>query len=284
MKGAISYLKELFGLYRLYGRMDLQWFLQDSRNSLILLTVDIVLGVADLAGLMLLAVRFQGVGGFSAREALFFLAFYETGNGFLTMLFSNYNVLNISRRVGRGQLDHMLIQPRPLAMQLLAEGFAPVSGCGKLLVGLTVLIVACVGLHMRITLVWLLMLILYVICYGALQIGQSYLWGSLAFYGPAAFEEISSVILDLNGAVGRYPLAGLPHWLTSGLCTVLPVGLTAYLPARVLLGKIQAPWQIALPFVVAAAFLWGAGVAFRRGMRRYLTHSCNRYRDMGFRN
>ena len=121
MKGAISYLKELFGLYRLYGRMDLQWFLQDSRNSLMLLTVDVVLGVADLAGLMLLAVRFQGVGGFSAREALFFLAFYETGNGFLTMLFSNYNVLNISRRVGRGQLDHMLIQPRPLAMQLLAE-------------------------------------------------------------------------------------------------------------------------------------------------------------------
>ena len=54
--------------------------------------------------------------------------------------------------------------------------------------------------------------------------------------------------------------------------------------ARVLLGKIQVPWQIALPFAVAAAFLWGAGVAFRRGMRRYLTHSCNRYRDMGFRN
>ena len=74
MKGAISYLKELFGLYRLYGRMDLQWFLQDSRNSLILLAVDVVLGVADLAGLMLLAVRFQGVGGFSAREVLFFLA------------------------------------------------------------------------------------------------------------------------------------------------------------------------------------------------------------------
>ena len=190
MKGAISYLKELFGLYRLYGRMDLQWFLQDSRNSLILLAVDVVLGVADLAGLMLLAVRFQGVGGFSAREVLFFLAFYETGNGFLTMLFCNYNVLNISRRVGRGQLDHMLIQPRPLAMQLLAEGFAPVSGCGKLLVGLAVLIVACVGLHMRITPVWVLMLMLYVICYGALQIGQSYLWGSLAFYIPAAFEEI----------------------------------------------------------------------------------------------
>ena len=56
------------------------------------------------------------------------------------------------------------------------------------------------------------------------------------------------------------------------------------LPARVLLGKVQTPWQIALPFAVAAAFLWGAGRAFRRGMRRYLTHSCNRYRDMGFRN
>ena len=43
----------------------------------------------------------------------------------LSDMFFGYNVRFISRRLGRGQFDHTLIQPQPVWMALLTEGFNP---------------------------------------------------------------------------------------------------------------------------------------------------------------
>ena len=48
-------------------------------------------------------------------------------------MFFGYNVLTISRRLGRGQLDHTLVQPQPIWLSLLTEGFMPFSGSPVLL-------------------------------------------------------------------------------------------------------------------------------------------------------
>ena len=62
---------------------------------------------------------------------LFLLGYALLVRGVIDTFF-NYNVAFISRRIGRGQLDHMLVQPQPLWMALLTEGFAPFSGSGML--------------------------------------------------------------------------------------------------------------------------------------------------------
>ena len=58
--------------------------------------------------------------------------------GLLDMGFS-YNVLHISRRIGRGQMDHTLVQPQPVWMGLLTEGFMPFSGSWSLFTGIGIL-------------------------------------------------------------------------------------------------------------------------------------------------
>jgi len=280
----VANIKELLRFYKLYGGMDLRWFLQDSVVCVVVIVSELVSNVAGLSGVLLLAARFGGVGGLTADEVLFMLGFFQLADGFTYMMFGGFNVLSISRRVARGQLDHMLIQPRPLILQMLGEGFMPVSGSSGFWMGLIVTVVACARLNLAVSPLWILAFLLYVVCHAGIKLGESFFTAAGAFYQPVACEEVSAQVVHLTNLLGRYPLAGLPGWALTALFTVFPAGLMAYLPALILLGKLGKSAYLALPVAVAAAFLTAATYFFRKGMRHYAQFSCNRYRDIGHRN
>ena len=274
--------RSLLKLLRLYARMDLNWMLQDFKSALIVMFAALINNLTAVSGILLLAVRFGGAGGLGADEVLLMLGFFELADGLCYMLFGNYNVLHISRRIGRGQVDHMLIQPRPLIVQLLTEGFMPFSGSSGFLLGLVLTCLAWSRLGLPVTPVRLAFLVLYILCHILLVLGQSFLFGAAAFRSPVASEEISTLILDMNAQLGRFPLFGLPGWLQGLLFTVLPVGLLAYLPSLALLGRLTG-FLLTFPVIAGAAFALAAAACFRAGMRRYLQYSCNRYKGMGHR-
>lgn len=276
-------LRNVLQLWKLYARMDLNWLLQDRVNVIIVILSETLSNLASMAGVLLLAVRFGGVGGLSADEVLFMLGFFELADGLGWMLFGNYNVIHISRRIGRGQVDHMLIQPRPLWMQLLTEGFMPFSGCHGLIIGVILTVISVSGLNITLTPVWFLLLVYYLIIHIVLRLSQSVLYGSMAFWKPVACEEISTMILDLNNQLGKFPLFGLPKPFTALLHTVLPIGLLAYLPALALLRELGKETELALPFLVAGVFVTAALVCFQKGLKHYAKYSCNRYKEMGHR-
>lgn len=271
-------------LLALYGRMDLNWMLQDSVTVVIILISETLQNLSSMAGVLLLAVRFGGVGSLSADEVLFMLGFYELASGLCFMLFGNFNVMHISRRLGRGQLDHMLIQPRPLLLQLATEGFMPFTGCHGLIIGVILTWIALARLDLALTPGWFLLLAYYVAIHMALQIAQTALYGASALWRPVACEEISTMILDLNQQLGKFPLAGLPGWLMAALHTVLPVGLLAYLPALALLRGLGKGIGLTLPLAVASVFMAAAIICMKKGLKHYEIYSCNRYKDMGHRN
>lgn len=283
-RGIIRRVYELFSLYGLYAGMDLRWFLQDRFTCIVVILSEMIGNISAVAGVFLLSQRFAGVGGLSADEVLFMLGFFQLANGFINMMFGSCNCLHISRRVGRGQVDHMLIQPRPLMMQLLAEGFMPFTGSSGFIIGIIMTCVACVRLELCVDAGWIGLFLLYVICHAAILAGQSFLYGALAFWRPVACEELSMMVLDMNSLLGKYPLAGITRCLKGILVSVLPTGLLAYVPSLVLLGKLDRGAQWALPVAVGAAFVAGATYVFRKGLAHYFENSCNRYRDMGHRN
>ncbi|MBQ8799722.1 MAG: ABC-2 family transporter protein [Lachnospiraceae bacterium] len=276
-------IKSLLKLWKLYARMDLHWLLQDKATVLLVVITETLTNLSGMAGVLLLAVRFGGVGGLSADEILFMLGFFELADGLSWMLFGNYNVIHISRRIGRGQVDHMLIQPRPLWMQLLTEGFMPFSGCHGLIIGIALTALGISRLDLSLSPTWFLLLLYYLVIHTVLRLSQSFLYGSAAFYKPVACEEISSMILDMNSQLGRFPLFGLPTWLGTILHTVLPIGLLAYFPALALLRDLGKPTELAFPFLVAMVFLTAALICFKKGLTHYAKYSCNRYKEMGHR-
>ena len=279
----VGKMKQMLRLLALYTRMDFQWFTQDTAVCAVCIFSDLLSSIASISGLFLLAVRFTGVGGLTADEVLFMLGFYTMAFGFTFMLTGSNNVNAMSRRIGRGQVDHMLIQPIPIWMQILTEGFLPVSGNANFICGVILMAVSASRIGITVTAGWLLLVILYTLLHMGIMTGINFLTGSAAFYRPAACEEISSIASDLMYTVGKYPLSGMPAWAITVLTTILPAGLLAWLPALTLLQKNEAGVTLLLPMTVMAVLLSLARFAFQKGMKYYVQKGINRYRTLGFR-
>lgn len=257
---------------------------RDARTGLIYILSDWVSAISSVMGIELLAVRFEGIGALSADEVLWMLGFFTLADGFTNMMLGNCNWLWISRVVGRGQVDHMLIQPVPLWMQILTGGFLPFTGSSCFLTGVALTAIATARLGLAVTPGWLLLLMIYVLARMAVAVGASYLAGTAAFYRPVACEELSTVVLDALNAAGKYPLAALPVWVQAIFLTALPVGMMAWLPSLLLLGRIDAPAAYVWPVAMGAALLSASGLLFRKGLKHYARNGCPRYKAMGFRN
>jgi len=100
---------------------------RDLKTFLSWTVADGLLNIAAVSGMLLLAQRFAGIGPWTKYQVIFLLGYGAFTDG-LVGTFFNYNVSFISRRIGRGQFDHTLIQPQPIWMSLLTEGFSPPSG------------------------------------------------------------------------------------------------------------------------------------------------------------
>jgi ABC-2 type transport system permease protein len=278
----VGTIRRLLQLWRLYARLDLIWLMRDTRQALIWYVSDIVMSAAGVTAVLLIAERFAGIGPWTKQQVVFMMGYAMAAEGLLTAFFS-YNVLHISRRIGRGQLDHVLVQPQPLWMTLLTEGFLPFSGSAVLILGLGLMAWATRRLGLAAGLGWAAAGVLNLVASATVALSFSFLWGSLAFWAPRAAEEISSSAVDMVGQLKGFPLDGLgPVW-RMGLLSGLPVGLVAWLPCRYLLGHTPQAWAAAI--TPLAALLLGAlsAWAFRRGLVHYGQTGSQRYTAFGHR-
>ena len=275
-------LRRIGRLWRMYAALDLAFLTADLKLACIYIGADMITGVAMVAGVLLLAERFAGLGPWSRLQVVFLLGYATTVSGVVNAFFG-YNVLMISRRIGRGQLDHTLIQPQPIAVALLTEGFMPFSGSAMLLPGAGMLTWATLTLGVPVTPGWAALLAVNLLASCAVVLSFAFLWGSLAFWAPRATEEISTSATTLIDQLKSFPLDGVGPLLLGALMTAVPVGFVAWYPCRALLGIDPAP--AALLGTPLAALLLGACAAFcfRQGMRKYVRTGSQRYSSFGHR-
>lgn len=272
----------LWRRWKVQAYLDFMWMTRDFKFFLINVVSDVILNMAGVMAVFLLAARFDGIGPWERPQILFMLGYAAVVGGLLEMTFS-YNVLHISRRVGRGQLDHLLVQPQPLWMALLTEGFMPFSGCWALLAGGGLLAWALVGLGVPTAVGWWLAFGLHVASSGAVVLAFSFMWSSMAFWSPVGAEEISSRTNTLVSQLKTFPLDGLGPVLVGTLLSALPVGLVAWYPCRVLLGLDPDPWALWHTPLMAAGLSLVALFFFKRGLKHYERTGSQRYLRWGHR-
>ena len=273
-------LRSLAARWRAQAHLDFMWMTRDLRFFLINVVADVILNLAGVTAVFLLAERFGGIGLWSRDQIIFMLGYAALVRGFLDVGFG-YNVLHISRRIGRGQFDHLLVQPQPLWMGLLTEGFMPFSGCWSLLAGAGITAWAVVQLGAGFPAEWWLLLAANLLASCTVALAFSFLWGALAFWAPAAAEEISSRAVNFLYQLKAFPLDGLSAVALTGMLTLLPVGFVAWYPSRQLLG-IAAPqlWHTPLAALLLALV---AAIVFKKGMKHYAQTGSQRYIAWGHR-
>lgn len=242
---------------------------------------DIIVNIASVTGVWLIAERFTGIGGLGKYQILFLLG-YSLGVSGIINTFFNWNILHISRRIGRGQLDHVLMQPQSVWVTLLTEGFIPASGSGVLVTGIILLCYAISKLHWTVTIGWILLLLASLVFSAVINLSYSLLWGSMAFYAPTAAEEVCTSIVDLFSTVRNFPLNGMGRVWQLILLSIIPVGFCAWYPTiaftsdRIYIGLV-------LIFTFAVLFMAATIIAFKKGLKHYVRKGAYRYHDRGHR-
>jgi len=265
--------------------MDLLWFLRDTKYCLLQIFADIISAISTIMGILLLSERLGGIGGISRMEILFMLGYGVAVEGLFIVMFVNGNIGQISRIIGRGQLDHNILQPVPLWTQLLTQGFAPFSGNGQLLCGIGLLWFASRQLQIIISFPAVGILVISLCCSCIIMTSVIWLISCLAFYAPAATEEIAEQALHLFSSTKSYPLGTLSFYWQAILCLVIPLGLTAWFPSRFLLNKPIYSLSAGFLLLALAAliFLLLFIISFRRGLNYYAKHGSPRYTGFGHR-
>jgi ABC-2 type transport system permease protein len=269
---------------RLFGagaRMNTIKILRTRGQALAHTFTDFVWHSGAMLAPILLAVRFGHIGPWPVAAVVFMLAYGTVVNSLLDALGDNYWV--ISQRIGRGQLDHYLVQPQPLWRILLTEGFTPLDFWPTLTLSLAMMAWSVPLLHLAVSPGWLGLLGLNLLASMAVQTAFLYAWGSLAFWAPRGAEEISSAASSLIGEVS-FPLDSVSRSLRALLVSIVPSGLLSWFPSRALLhiagaGALDV-WLTPLAAIALGAF---ALLLFRLGLRRYRHTGSTRYIDHGHR-
>lgn len=277
-----SYPALLLRLWAIQGYLDLTFVMRGPRRLVLYAVSDATIGLGSIAAVILLSERFGGLGTWSRGEILFLGAFGMVVNGLIEMFFG-YNVFFISRRIGRGQLDHSLLQPRSLATSLLTEGFMPFSGCGGTIAALTVMTLAIRGLDFTPGPVWFAWLIVQAFAAIAILLSFTAILGSLAFWAPRGAEELNSSTGRLFWSLRVFPLDRVAEPARTGLLTILPIGLTAWVPASSLIAATPSIVAYATTPIAALVFALIAITVFRGGLRHYARTGSSRYSDFGHR-
>jgi len=278
----VEHGKRLLQLWRVYAYLDFMWMTRDLRFFVQCFFSDAVLSIAAITGTFLLAERFSGIGAWSRDQVVFLLGYGMAARGLLDTFFS-FNVLHISRRLGRGQLDHTLIQPQSVWLTLLTEGFMPFSGAAVLVPAFGLLFWAAHRMDLMLSAGWLALLGLHLLCSAAVVLAFSFLWGSLAFWAPRAAEEISSSAVGLMSTLKPFPLDGVGPFLLGGLLSFLPVGFVAWYPCRFLLGLDPVAWHGAVTPLFAVVLSFFSLLAFKQGRKHYERVGSQRYLGFGHR-
>lgn len=276
-------IKRFFKLYKFYAKLDLSWLLRDTKYAILNIIADAISSVASVIGIFLLAMRFNGVGGMDKYEVLFMLGYITVLTGIYQIFCSMNNVGHISRRIGRGQFEHMFIQPLSMPIQLCTEGFIPFTGSSNFICGVLIIVAALMNLGISPPIWWILSFAFNILISIIIILCQSYLFSSAAFYAPVACEEISSLVVDQLGTLGNYPLAGMPKWISLPLITILPYGLLGWFPSMILLGKSPFNLPNLYPLIIACVLFIITYFVFKKGFNYYVKTGSNRYSSMGHR-
>lgn len=273
--------RRLLALWAVYARMNLVLLMRSKQQFITYIVGDLLARAGTIAAILLLAQRFEGIGGWSQSEILFLLGYGLMVSG-IEMLFFSYNVSAISRRIGRGQLDHSLLQPQPLLMTFVTEGFAPVDALALMLPAGVMMAVSVATSSVVLTPLLVLLLGGSLLASTIVLVGFNFLFGAVAFWAPQGAEELSPAATGLLQSLKIFPLDVAGPALRTLLTSVIPAGFLAWMPSAALLGRFS-PSAFGATFAAAAAVAGLATLTFHKGLTHYGHTGSQRYSDFGHR-
>jgi ABC-2 type transport system permease protein len=214
--------------------------------------------VAFFAVWWILFERFDEIGGWRVRDLLSLFGVVASGFG-LSVVFAG-GVRELARAIDQGDLDTLLVQPKPVLLQAVASRTVA-SGWGDLATGAGMLLL--VGALHPAALGWTALAVATSAC---VFTASGVLVQSLAFW-LGGMESVARQIWEFTLTFSLYPRPLFSGAVSFLLYTVLPAGFVGFLPVELV--RSPTPLLAGAALVSVCGWTLLALQVFRRGLRRY---------------
>lgn len=260
-------------------RMGVEPLIDGGGRGLVWLAGEFVISVSSIVPPMVMALAIGRIGDWNRAQLIFLVGFSMTGRG-IAQLCGGENVMMISRKIARGQLDHNLIQPIPLWKSLVIEGFGSIDLLITIVLGLSCFTWGLMA-EGRSDPIWWIAVVLNVVASATIVFATQYLWGSMAFYFPQAAEEITTITDSAISQLSILPINGALPIVKAVLSSILPIAMIGSIPSYILIHKTGATLFVVPIFATIYTLI--SLTIFNKGLQHYGKFSVSRYSSFGHR-
>lgn len=199
----------------------------------------------------------DNIGGYSFKQILLLWGLAASTYGFSRFFFKN--AFDLSNTINSGKLDAYLVQPKNVLLSSITSSVST-SALGDLIYGIIMLIIY--GLSFSSIALFLL----FSICGGLILTGIAVILGSLSFW-----IENSDVLAEKGNSI-MCNFATYPDGIFKGivkilLFTLIPIGITTYIPVDVITTFDIV--KLLIVVIVTIIIILLAFIIFNRGLKRY---------------
>jgi ABC-2 type transport system permease protein len=242
----------------------LQAKLEYKLDFIISMGTSIMLQAASLGFLWVVFHQTQALGGWDGTQVLFLFGMTMMSLGLSELLFNHIWMLPMY--VVMGDLDRLLTYPvHSLPFLLISK--PELHSFGNILMG--ILVVSTSLMKSQASWIAWAWVPLGWICGSLIYTSFLVIFASLSFrfVGPHSFSLM--IPHTLHQQASRYPLSIYPSWLKYLLLVLIPYGVAAYLPGRVVFDKGVGVWGLFVAPIAAALCLALAHRVWIWGLKQY---------------
>ncbi|MEM6926951.1 MAG: ABC-2 family transporter protein [Myxococcota bacterium] len=232
------------------------------RSFLLEIVGRFVLTFLELVAVLVLFDRVDAIGSFTKWEVVYLYGVASVGLGTAELLTDGLN--DMTTLVRQGTLDGVLVRPVSPLLQILGRQCRPLHA-GRVLQGLLAIVWGLGELSWTPSPLQLGMLGVNLSCTTAV-FASIFVMGAATKVFTIQSAEAFSAFTYGGVQLAQFPLTVYPRWLKRLFVFVVPVGMTSYFPALVVLGKAPDPWLgplapwlapvVTLAFVGLALLWW----------------------------
>lgn len=258
-------MKRYFKLYK--------QFLKQYIKSLLEYRADFVLGLigfvlVQFVGVVVIKLIFNSIpklSGWSYYEVLFIYGLAQIPRGIDHVFTDNLWILS-GRIIVEGKFDRYLVRPLNPLFQLIAERFQP-DGFGEILIGVMLLVTACIKLNISFTLFQLLLLLSTILFASLIYTAIKLAVASIAFW--IKFAQSYLFMTYQLSSFTKYPINIYPKAIRLLLTFIIPFAFTGYFPGAYFLGRENIWSGIALTYLVGIVGICVSYFIWTLGMKQY---------------
>jgi ABC-2 type transport system permease protein len=222
----------------------------------------------SLFGLLLQKYLFDEIDtlkGWTFGEIALLNAFYNLGFAFFIMLSWGSIHGRFRNAVRSGELDGFITKPFAHRLMITFGDF-DITGFFHLIPATIIMIVALNETQIIATTYTILIALIYFIVGQYVLYSLAFLLYSTTFWLTTA-DQVRSFFWSIENQ-GKTPLEILPKTLRFLLLSLIPIGFTAYIPTKALLGEIP-DYFIIVALLLSAILIFINKLVWNRGVRRY---------------